>query len=100
MLARAKSRDYDFRIGARRRGIDRLGDDFYGRLDARPTGGAENDDRNAARSEILLVPKVPVRSDQHFEALPLGGSEQCTILERGPAQFIRREDGVPCQQVA
>ena len=55
------------------------------RLKTRPLLEPENYNRDFAASEILLIPHVLIRGQQHVEALGFCRLKQLTILEPVPA---------------
>ncbi len=50
-------------------------------LNLRPTRGHQNDDRDSARGEVLLIPEIGIRRDQDIESLELRGIQQIAVLE-------------------
>ena len=67
--------DRDLGIRSRSGDLDGCHDQRGCGLDARPTGGAQNNDGDASRGEVLLVLEVCVGGDQHLQTMALGGGK-------------------------
>ena len=57
-------------------------------LNARPTGGTQNDDCNFAVRKILQVFEVLIGRHQDIEALTLCLLQQLAVAESAPTQFV------------
>ena len=94
-------RHVDRRVTAGPGGIDGLGYSACGQPDHRPLGVPENDERNPARSQVLLVADVLVGRDNHVEARPFGRLDQIAVGEFLPSAGTRLFDDMaieePCQ---
>jgi len=65
----------------------------------RPPGAAgENDEGNAARTQVLLVPDAPIRGEQYVEGCVVRSFQERTVAECVPALGLRGVDGVPVQR--
>ncbi|HEX5220874.1 MAG TPA: hypothetical protein VFZ59_14995 [Verrucomicrobiae bacterium] len=53
-------------------------------LNFRPVGGGQDQNRQLASSEILLIPQILIGGDKDIEA-PFGGTQQITVLQVRPA---------------
>jgi hypothetical protein len=58
-------------------------------LDSWPTGCKQNNDGNAAASEVLLVLEVLVGGDKNFKARLLCCGDEITVLELRPTLLVR-----------
>jgi hypothetical protein len=56
-------------------------------FDAEPARRANDDDRDPACGEILLVPQVLVGGDKHLESGDLGLLKEFAVRQRAPAKF-------------
>jgi len=59
-----------------------------------PLGVAENDDCDFAALQVLLIPHVPVRRHQKFEACRFCRVQQFAVYKSVPAGILRFRDGV------
>ncbi len=57
-------------------------------LDAWPTCGEENDDRQRASRQVLLVLEVRVRCDEDLELGSLCSGDELAVLQTGPATLV------------
>lgn len=85
----------DFCVAARNRGGD-CGCDLIGALsNTRPLGAAgENDEGNAARTQVLLVADAPIGGEQHVEGCVLRSLQERTVVEPVPALGLCGMNGV------
>lgn len=67
--------------------IEGLGDGANMLFDADPTRRANNDDRNPAPGQVLLVSQILVGRDQHIESGALGLIEEFAICQRAPGKL-------------
>ena len=71
----------------------------HGILDSWPTGGAQYDDRNAPRFQVLLVPEVRIGCDEDSKSTVLSGVEKFAVLQLRPAALVGGGDFVVRQMV-
>lgn len=65
----------------------------------RPPGTAgENDEGNAARTQVLLVPDAPIGGEQYVVGCVARSFQERTVAECVPALGLRGVDGVPGQR--
>jgi hypothetical protein len=66
----------------------------------RPLRVAEHNERNLPSRQVLLVPDVLVRSDDHREIRFLGSQQQRAVLKFVPTSLPSRFHGVSGEKVA
>lgn len=78
--------EYSLRCSSREPpSIDDLRHLFGDQANARPTRGAQHDDSDTARAEIVLILQI-VCCGKHGEASAFCGQEQFAVLQRGSPQ--------------
>jgi len=84
----------EFGIATGRTRVNRRLNTRYMGLQARPRCRAEDQDRQAAVTKVLLVPQILVGRNEEIVASLLGGREQLPVAQCCPALLIHRVNQV------
>jgi hypothetical protein len=80
-----RSRDFNFGIAARRRGVDCGNNLRHMRFDDGPAPFAQNDNRDLAAGKVLLIADIAVRGNDDLEPCGFGYSQKFAVSQSVPS---------------